>query len=1194
VDWNSDGKKDLVIGIETGLIRVYLNTGTDAAPVFDYGSTGYVNVKVGSSDFDCGERATPDILDWDNDGDLDLICGEDSGVVNLLINNAGPGTSPSFSSSSLIRRSSGNAIDVGNSSHPVAFDWTGDGKKDLLIGDEYNGFVKLFENIGTDATPVFNGSVTLEAGGATLDVGTYSRPEVCDYDSDGVSDLLVGAYGGTVKFYRRSRLLDFSMPAEVTEGDGTLVAQGHVGIGTPATGNTVIAVACLPTGELTVPTNVTILAGATNATFDVTVVDDSDLDGSQAVTVSFTAPTFGAGRANVTVHDNESTTLTLEMPAAATEGDSPLSATVRLAAAPQKNVTVSLTSSDGSEAAVLPQLVVPAHSTSQDFPVSIIDDTLIDGTQTALITAHVENWTDGTYILDVADNEPTNLVVVLPPLVGEGDGTLPGAGVARISGTLDHDLVVALESHDTSEVTVPLSCTIPAGQVSAPFDITVQNDSDKDGMQIVSVSATATGFAEGNSTVPVADDEEHSLELDDVPSPQTVAVPFAVTLRVCDIIGSNAAFSGTIDLTGEDDAGSVLVEPAAVVPTNGQWTGMVTVRTVDSNVRLTAFYNRWIVDVTAPFDVVPGPVDHFEFAAVPSPQMVTVPFCAVVSALDANDYVVTGFTGNVELSAADGEVSGGTILIAEVNHGTPDAIEFVNVSSGPVDISGWTVHIYESGLAPLSAFTFPEGTVCGAGDIFVLQEHGTLPGTWPTFKTGANINWVSSTAAAVMLRDDDGAIVDFFCAGGRNPSQITDPVSVPATEWSGAAVPSPGNADTYHRTGSEDTNTADDWQHAPAGIGAKHADLEVPFTVLMPLSMSPTLSGAFADGVWSGSVMVHDGGTNVRLFAVWGTARGCSDPFEVSDGSVPAACAVTGGTDDAQETGGRFPSAATMGATLVMGAGDYLTTGLRFCNVPVPPGSQVISAYVQFTAAAADSNAVELTIYGEKTPDALTFTEGGIRDISGRTRTTNAVVWNADAWETADDAGAAQQTPDLAAIVQEVVSQPGWASNQAVCLTMDHGGSAGARTAHACDGDPAKATVLHVSYRGPDVDLDGDGLPDSWEIAHFGSITNSSGQSCEDHDGDGMCDRGEYRSGTDPTASSSVLAITQFASPDASALVLQWASVAGKTYAVKVSTNLAAGFVPLTNGLPATPPVNVYTVTVQHAGNPAYCRVQVE
>ncbi|MCD4666447.1 hypothetical protein K8R47_01405 [archaeon] len=48
-------------------------------------------------------------------------------------------------------------------------------------------------------------------------------------------------------------------------------------------------------------------------------------------------------------------------------------------------------------------------------------------------------------------------------------------------------------------------------------------------------------------------------------------------------------------------------------------------------------------------------------------------------------------------------------------------------------------------------------------------------------------------------------------------------------------------------------------------------------------------------------------------------------------------------------------------------------------------------------------------------------------------------------------------------------------------------------------------------------DLDGDGLPDSWELNYFNSITTQDGS--EDNDNDGYSNREEFLSDTDPTSS---------------------------------------------------------------------------
>ncbi len=44
-------------------------------------------------------------------------------------------------------------------------------------------------------------------------------------------------------------------------------------------------------------------------------------------------------------------------------------------------------------------------------------------------------------------------------------------------------------------------------------------------------------------------------------------------------------------------------------------------------------------------------------------------------------------------------------------------------------------------------------------------------------------------------------------------------------------------------------------------------------------------------------------------------------------------------------------------------------------------------------------------------------------------------------------------------------------------------------------------------------DTDGDGLPDAWELLHFGNLTATGAQ---DSDGDGVSNADEYRAGTNP------------------------------------------------------------------------------
>ncbi|TMQ61754.1 MAG: PKD domain-containing protein [Candidatus Eisenbacteria bacterium] len=80
--------------------------------------------------------------------------------------------------------------------------------------------------------------------------------------------------------------------------------------------------------------------------------------------------------------------------------------------------------------------------------------------------------------------------------------------------------------------------------------------------------------------------------------------------------------------------------------------------------------------------------------------------------------------------------------------------------------------------------------------------------------------------------------------------------------------------------------------------------------------------------------------------------------------------------------------------------------------------------------------------------------------MSTRPRTTASTSWVPVAW-VAGEAGANQRTPDLAALIQEVVSRPGWASGNALVLIVT---GSGHRCAWSFDGKPSAAPLLHVEY----------------------------------------------------------------------------------------------------------------------------------
>ena len=307
--------------------------------------------------------------------------------------------------------------------------------------------------------------------------------------------------------------LTVDLPASATEGDGVLVGQGTVSIDEAPASDLAVNLSSDDILQLTVPGNVVIPAGQTSAVFDITIVDDALLDGSQTVEITASAaehyPTTGA----IQIHDNDSATLTVTIPATATEGDGVLAAqgTVSIDATPDADIIISLTSNDQSEVVVPETIKISAGQTSEVFDLTIIDDTEIDGTQIVTITASVTGWTAGNDTIGVEDNEPMDLTVSVPDNAGERDGLLAAAGAVSVSGTVIADLTIDLSSDDTSEATVPASVTIPSGQSSVSFDLTIIDDPDIDGTQIVTITASAVGWNSGNDTILVYDNDHVSV-----------------------------------------------------------------------------------------------------------------------------------------------------------------------------------------------------------------------------------------------------------------------------------------------------------------------------------------------------------------------------------------------------------------------------------------------------------------------------------------------------------------------------------------------------------------------------------------------------------------------------------------------------------------------------------------------------------
>jgi hypothetical protein len=171
------------------------------------------------------------------------------------------------------------------------------------------------------------------------------------------------------------------------------------------------------------------------------------------------------------------------------------------------------------------------------------------------------------------------------------------------------------------------------------------------------------------------------------------------------------------------------------------------------------------------------------------------------------------------------------------------------------------------------------------------------------------------------------------------------------------------------------------------------------------------------------------------------------------DGPRTVSVAVPASSDDAEQTGS---TVQLNGLDLDMGS---TIVGIRFDALSIPRGAMIKNAYVQFTADENATTATNLRIFAEYSHNAPTFTTAP-NDISRRAQALASVPWNPGSW-VAGNAGPNQRTPDLTALIQELVDLQGWSANSPLVLRIE---GTGQRAARSFDGNRAQAPVLHVTF----------------------------------------------------------------------------------------------------------------------------------
>ena len=179
VDWNEDGKNDILVGQKGGEVFIFVNGENNKEPSFGKG------IKLNDGDLDVGSSSSPAMVDWNNDGKKDLVLGNGGGKVFVFL-NIGYEQNPRFSSSDGIKTD----IKVAGMATPFIVDWNNDGKFDVVSGSS-DGKVYIFINEGDSKNPKFGKPQLLQVNNKELKLPGPTSVIALDWDDDGRADLLV-------------------------------------------------------------------------------------------------------------------------------------------------------------------------------------------------------------------------------------------------------------------------------------------------------------------------------------------------------------------------------------------------------------------------------------------------------------------------------------------------------------------------------------------------------------------------------------------------------------------------------------------------------------------------------------------------------------------------------------------------------------------------------------------------------------------------------------------------------------------------------------------------------------------------------------------------------------------------------------------------------------------------------------------
>lgn len=228
-DFDGDGDLDIICGEFVDGLTHFENIGTREAP--EYASGRQLKNDDGEIRFHL-QMIVPVPSDFDGDGHCDLIVGDEDGRIAYLRNTGKllPDGMPVFESPIYFRQKA-DRVKFGALSTPFAVDFDDDGDFDIMTGNSA-GEIALIRNVGTpkqarwavpepiringEAFRIMAGENGSIQGPAERKWG-YTVLNVVDWDNDGILDIVLNSIWGKIQWLKglKPGELDFAPPQDV-------------------------------------------------------------------------------------------------------------------------------------------------------------------------------------------------------------------------------------------------------------------------------------------------------------------------------------------------------------------------------------------------------------------------------------------------------------------------------------------------------------------------------------------------------------------------------------------------------------------------------------------------------------------------------------------------------------------------------------------------------------------------------------------------------------------------------------------------------------------------------------------------------------------------------------------------------------------------------------------------------------------